>query len=54
MMLDYLDESAAARKLENALVEVLAEGKVVTGDLGGKSSTMEMAAEVRSKLEEIN
>ncbi len=54
MMLDYLDESAAARKLENALVEVLAEGQVVTGDLGGKSSTMEMAAEVRSKLEEIN
>ncbi|AUB55354.1 MULTISPECIES: isocitrate/isopropylmalate family dehydrogenase [Methanobacterium] len=54
MMLDYLDENNAARKLENALVEVLAEGKVVTGDLGGSSSTMEMAAEVRSKLEEYN
>lgn len=52
MMLDYLDENDAARKLENALVEVLAEGKVVTGDLGGKASTMEMAAEVRRKLEE--
>jgi Isocitrate/isopropylmalate dehydrogenase len=52
MMLDYLDENDAARKLENALVEVLAEGKVVTGDLGGSASTMEMAAEVRRKLEE--
>ena len=52
MMLDYLDENDAARKLENALVKVLAEGKVVTGDLGGKASTMEMAAEVRRKLEE--
>jgi len=52
MMLDYLDENDAARKLENALVEVLAECKVVTGDLGGKASTMEMAAEVRRKLEE--
>lgn len=52
MMLDYLDENDAARKLENALVEVLAEGKVVTGDLGGSASTMEMATEVRRKLEE--
>jgi len=33
-------------------VEVLAEGKVVTGDLGGSASTMQMAAEVRKKLEE--
>ncbi len=52
MMLDYLEENHAARQLENALVEVLAESKVVTGDLGGKASTMEMAAEVRKKLEE--
>lgn len=51
LMLDYLDETEAARKLENALVEVLSEGKVVTGDLGGSSSTMEMAGEVRRKLE---
>jgi 3-isopropylmalate dehydrogenase len=52
MMLDYLEENDAARQLENALVEVLAEGKVVTGDLGGSASTMQMAAEVRKKLEE--
>lgn len=51
LMLDYLEETDAARKLENALVKVLAEGEVVTPDLGGNSSTMEMAAEVRRKLE---
>ncbi len=51
LMLDYLEESDAARKLENALVKVLEEGKVVTPDLGGNASTMEMAVEVRSKLE---
>jgi 3-isopropylmalate dehydrogenase len=51
LMLDYLDETEEARRLENTLIEVLAEGKVVTKDLGGKASTMEMAAEVRRKLE---
>jgi 3-isopropylmalate dehydrogenase len=51
LMLDYLEENEAARKLENALVDVLAEGKVVTMDLGGSASTMEMASEIRSKLE---
>jgi len=52
MMLDYLEENEQARRLENALVEVLSDGKVVTRDLGGQSSTMEMAREVRRKLED--
>lgn len=51
LMLEYLGENEEARKLENALIEVLQEGKVVTPDLGGSASTMEMAAEVRKKLE---
>ena len=51
LMLDYLEENFEARRLENALVEVLAEGQLVTADLGGKTSTMEMAKEVRKKLE---
>jgi 3-isopropylmalate dehydrogenase len=51
LMLDYLEENEAARKLENALVDVLAEGNVVTVDLGGSASTMEMATEIRRKLE---
>lgn len=52
LMLDYLEENEEARRLENALIEVLAEGKVVTQDLGGNASTMEMAVEVRKKLED--
>jgi 3-isopropylmalate dehydrogenase len=51
LMLDYLEEHEEARRLEEALVAVLAEGKVVTADLNGAASTMEMAREVRRKLE---
>jgi 3-isopropylmalate dehydrogenase len=51
LMLEYIEENYEAHQLENALVEVLAEGKLVTPDLGGKSSTIEMAEEVRKKLE---
>ncbi|HSQ01664.1 MAG TPA: homoisocitrate dehydrogenase [Methanobacterium sp.] len=50
MMLDYLEKSEEARKLESSLLEVLCEGKVLTPDLGGSSKTMEMAGEIRSKL----
>jgi 3-isopropylmalate dehydrogenase len=53
LMLEYLDEYDEARRLENALLKVLKEGKVVTKDLGGESSTMEMAEEVRSKFEAL-
>lgn len=51
LMLDYLEEHDAARTVENALVEVLSESKIVTQDLGGNASTMEMAAEIRNKIE---
>ena len=54
LMLDYLEEHDEARRMEKALIDVLAEGKVVTGDLGGTASTMEMAAEVRKKLESLS
>ena len=52
MMLDYLKEHDAARAVENALIEVLSEGKFITGDIGGNASTMEMASEIKRKLEE--
>ncbi|MGB9977796.1 isocitrate/isopropylmalate family dehydrogenase [Methanobacterium sp.] len=52
MMLDYLKEHDAARAVENALIEVLSEGKILTGDIGGSASTMEMASEIRRKIEE--
>ncbi len=41
MMLDYIGELAAARKVENALHTVYREGKTLTGDLGGNATTNE-------------
>jgi len=51
LMLDYLEETDAARAVENALTEVLRERKVVTCDCVGNATTMEMALEVKSKIE---
>ncbi len=51
LMLDYLEKHDAARTVENALTEVLRERKVVTCDCGGNATTMEMALEVKSKIE---
>lgn len=53
MMLDHLNETEEARKMEKALTDTLAEGKIVTGDLGGNASTMAMAEEVKRKLENL-
>jgi isocitrate/isopropylmalate dehydrogenase len=50
MMLDYLGEKAASAKIENAVVSVLAEGKVRTADIGGSASTEEMANAIVTKL----
>jgi tartrate dehydrogenase/decarboxylase/D-malate dehydrogenase len=50
MMLEHLEMTAAAREVEGAVAAVLAEGKVRTPDLGGKSSTEEVAAAVLEKL----
>jgi isocitrate/isopropylmalate dehydrogenase len=50
MMLDYLNESEAAGLVEKAVNEVLKEGKVRTYDLGGNSSTQEMAVTIADKV----
>ena len=42
MMLDYLGENRWAERIENAIVNVLKEGKVLTPDLGGSSSTKQV------------
>ncbi|MFU8795289.1 MAG: isocitrate/isopropylmalate dehydrogenase family protein, partial [Dethiobacteria bacterium] len=43
LMLDYLGEAEAARRIENALAALILEGKNVTADLGGTAGTAEMA-----------
>ncbi|MEJ5326851.1 MAG: isocitrate/isopropylmalate dehydrogenase family protein [Candidatus Bathyarchaeia archaeon] len=50
MMLDYLGEKAAAAKIENAVMQVLREGKVRTKDLGGSFTTSEMSNAIASKV----
>ena len=50
MMLRHLGEHAAAKGIEAAVEEVLAEGKHLTFDLGGKATTTEMAEAIVEKL----
>jgi tartrate dehydrogenase/decarboxylase / D-malate dehydrogenase len=46
LMLEHLGETTAAERVMTALKAVMAEGRVRTPDLGGKSSTVEFAAAV--------
>jgi len=50
LMLDWLGEKDKAASLEAAVAAVIAEGKVRTYDMGGNSTTMEMANEIARKL----
>lgn len=50
MMLDHLGEKEGSKLIVNAIETVVAEGKVLTGDLGGNASTQEVAHEIISKL----
>ncbi|MHA2307900.1 MAG: isocitrate/isopropylmalate dehydrogenase family protein [Candidatus Heimdallarchaeaceae archaeon] len=50
MMLDWLGEKEMATKVEDAIAAVIAEGKVRTYDMGGSSTTSEMAEEICKKL----
>ncbi len=50
LMLDWLGENDMGTRLENAIATVIAEGRVRTYDMGGKSTTMEMAEAVATHL----
>ena len=50
MMLNYIDEKDSAKKIENALFEVMKEGKYLTKDLGGSATTKEFSEEIIKKL----
>ena len=50
LMLRYLEERAAAEKVENAMLQVFSEGKVRTRDIGGTAKTAEFANEIISKM----
>jgi 3-isopropylmalate dehydrogenase len=50
MMLDWLGETEKATRIEYAVARVIEEGKVKTYDMGGTSSTLDMAKAVASCL----
>ena len=43
LMLDWLNETERATRLESAIARVIAEGKVRTYDMGGQDSTLDVA-----------
>ncbi len=50
MMFDYLGEKATGSRIEKAITDVLVERKVRTYDLGGTSSTSQVAEAISEKL----
>jgi isocitrate dehydrogenase (NAD+) len=53
LMLDHLGEIDAAKRLDQAVADVIREGKTVTYDLGGKAGTREMGDAIIEKLGKI-
>jgi len=52
MMLDWLGETGGGQRIEDAVAEVVREGRVRTYDMGGSATTLEMAEAIASKLQE--
>jgi len=50
LMLHYLGEEEAGRRIYDAVAEVIREGRQVTYDLGGEAKTSEMADAIISRL----
>jgi isocitrate dehydrogenase (NAD+) len=53
LMLEHLGESAAAERLEQAIVDVIREGKQVTYDLGGTAGTREMGEAIVARMTKL-
>lgn len=50
MMLDYMDKAEQAKRIRTAINTVLSEGKVLTPDMGGTSSTSELTEAIIAEL----
>jgi 3-isopropylmalate dehydrogenase len=50
MMLDWLGEGTKAAALESAVSQVIKEGKARTYDMGGSTTTLQMAEAIAQKL----
>ncbi|MFQ5975941.1 MAG: isocitrate/isopropylmalate family dehydrogenase, partial [Candidatus Hydrothermarchaeales archaeon] len=53
MMLEQLGEDEAGKLVEDAVIEILKEGKIRTHDLGGKSKTSKVGDAVAGKVKEL-
>src|SRR6266568_3777473 len=53
MLLDFVGEAEAARRVEAAIARVLAAGQVRTPDLGGTATTRQLSEAVRTQLRRI-
>jgi isocitrate/isopropylmalate dehydrogenase len=53
LMLDWLGEKKPAKKLENAISQVIKENKIKTYDVGGSNTSLEVAREVAKKFDEL-
>jgi len=51
LMLDWLGEKKPAKKLENAIAQVIKEGEIKTYDVGGSNTSLEVAKEVAKKFD---
>ncbi|MCD8024491.1 MAG: isocitrate/isopropylmalate dehydrogenase family protein [Candidatus Gastranaerophilales bacterium] len=49
-MLKHINEFDGAKKIENAFLSVIKEGKILTSDLGGSASTTRFTDEIISKM----
>ena len=50
LLLEHLGEDVAARRMDDAIAAVVAEGKDVTYDLGGSAGTSGMAAAIARRI----
>ncbi|CDZ98575.1 isocitrate dehydrogenase [Phaffia rhodozyma] len=50
MMLRHMSLDSVAQNIENAVLSTIAEGKTITGDLGGKASTTEFTEAILSRI----
>ncbi len=53
LMLQWLGETEKAERIERAVAEVIAEGKVRTYDMGGSASTLEMAEAIAERARRL-
>ena len=53
MMLGWLGETAAAARVEQAVADVVREGRVRTYDMGGSATTLDMAHAIAAKLQAV-